>query len=1211
MDSKSMKLAVRLAGLVLATMMAVGGSAWAQFNASLTGTVEDPTGAIIPGATVTLVNMGTQATMTATSTAEGSFRFNQLPPAHYKLTVAANGFKTSTLTDVEVVAETPRNVDVKLATGGASETIDVNASEIPVLDTDDANVGRTISSEEIQRLPIFGADPYELLRTAPGITGDGARNGTGQAIFLPNNVGVGGSNSGVYQTENQLQISADGQRVADNNYMLDGVSVNSLTHGGSAVVTPNEEAVGAITVVSTSFDAGDGRNSGAQIKTTSKSGTNDIHGSMFFLYNEPGLDAYNRYGGPTTGSKPFRVAIKQRTYAASLGGPIIKDKIFLFGSFQGYGQGNNTISSPMYVETPQYRAAVIAGRSNGLSAATLNSFGITPRIRNVLTPDCTSYSNNQNTFYPNKVNGAGPVVTQTATSGPYCQVVNGGLDIGSLTPGGNGQLGVYLPTFTTGSAAAPGPALNVGGGYIGNGLDGVPDVEYAQLYVPSHSRGNQFNGRVDYHATSKDLVAGSLFITKLDNVTSTDGISREIGDVPFKPLNSAATLIYIHTFSPSWLNEFRSNGTRFHDNGPSDFGNINLGIPYTYVQQGIPFNQLDFGGVQGGNTTAAILAQNTIEISDQATHTFGSHVLRFGGGFRWEQDNDNLNGGVRPDFDFAGLWNLANDAPFFESQTVNPATGLAPNTNAHFRSQTMYGYLQHDWKVTPTLSFNAGFRYEIQTPWHRAHGANSYLPTPGTGAGGPLVTTTLQPVQNLYNTDYGHYEPKVAFAWNPNVFSNKVVVRGGFATAYNHLDLSLFENVVQNGPGVFSFGVCCATSALDFSTPFDGGLIKYVHGNGNNLNSFPANPGFTTGIQPSGFPNQIGGGVAQVTVYGVGGTTRNPVSYLYSLETETLLPGNMTLTVGYAGSLGRHYARLVNQQFLYPTSYTSGNVTTQTPTAGDFLAQTDSSQAYNALNTRVSKHLSHGFQFDGTYTWSKAMDNVTNGDQSDGSANQTDPANNKAEWGPSDNDVRNRFTGTALYTSPRVHLGNKILNEALSGYQATSIVTLHSGFGWTPVINNNFTNIPNAGVVSPIRPIAFAAGSGPLQIGRSCSSQAFKTGSNFPNRGTGGTQGGQNYYSTAQPSATMPYIPIVGRNSQTGPCYRDVDFSVAKKVQFEGLGHTAALTFQANMYNAFNLLQLSPITNEGFGTNVTDQNFGKSFGADAGRVIEFLARFQF
>ena len=181
------------------------------------------------------------------------------------------------------------------------------------------------------------------------------------------------------------------------------------------------------------------------------------------------------------------------------------------------------------------------------------------------------------------------------------------------------------------------------GGLVGAGLDGVPDLQYAQLFVPSHSRGNQFMGRVDYQITPKDLLAGSFFITKLDNLTSSDGVSRAIGDVPFKPQNSAATLIYNRTISDSWLNQFRANFTRFADNGPNDFGNINLGIPYTYVQN-LPTNNVDFG-VQGGSTTPAILAQNTYEVSDQAVHTFGSHNLKFGGGYRWEQDNDNLLGG--------------------------------------------------------------------------------------------------------------------------------------------------------------------------------------------------------------------------------------------------------------------------------------------------------------------------------------------------------------------------------------------------------------------------------------------------------------------------------------------------------------------------------------------------------------------------------------
>ena len=946
------KFLARVKFACVAVMLLAALSAHAQFSASLSGTVMDSTQAVIPGATVVLTNDATKATQTVVSGGAGTYQFNELPPGSYSIKVTFKGFQQSSVSNVIVAAETPRTLDLTLQTGQDTETVNVNADLVPILQTNDASIGSTIDSAEIQRLPIFGADPYELLRTAPGITGDGARSGNGNAVFLPNNVGVGGSNSGIYQTENQPQISADGQRVSDNNLLIDGVSVNSLVHGGSAVVTPNQESVQGITVVSTSYDAADGRNTGAQIKTITRSGTNDIHGSLYFLYDEPGLDAYDRYAGPVAGSKPARVAIKQRVYAASIGGPIVKNKLFLFSSFQGYGQGNNTVSTPTYFETAQYRAAVIAARPGFLVTQTLQSGGITPRVYAPVSANCSLWANNQGEFFPTQVNGSGPIVTQTATSGPYCNVVSGGLDVGSLTPGSSTTAsGDYLSIFSNGNTASPGPSNRVGGGLVGGGLDGVPDIAEGQLFVPSHSRGNQFQGRVDYQATTKDLIAASLFITKLDNLSSTDGVSRGIGDVPFKPLNSAATLIYNRTISDSWLNQFRANATRFADNGPSDFGSINLGIPYTYIQN-LPTNNIDFG-VQGGATTPAILAQNTYEISDQAIKTFGSHNIKFGAGYRWEQDNDNLLGGVRPDYAFGGLWNLANDAPLFESQTVNPVTGLEPNTAAHFRSQTFYAYIQHDWKATPTLTLNTGFRYEIQTPWHRKAGAPSYLPVAGTTSAGPLVGTTLQPFSNLYNTDYGHYAPKVGFAWNPN---SRFVVRGGFAVAYNHLDLSLFENSVNNGPGVFGFGVCCGTSSQDFGTPFDGGQILYVHGSGSNLNSFAPNPAFTTGVAANGFPNQSPGtNPANIEIYGAGANIKNPISYLYSLDTETLMPGGFTATIGYSGSVGHHYARLVNQNFLYPNSGTVGGATVSTLASPEFRAQTDSGQNYNALNAHIQE----------------------------------------------------------------------------------------------------------------------------------------------------------------------------------------------------------------------------------------------------------------
>lgn len=1159
--------------------------ALAQFNASLSGTVQDPTGAIVPNASVTLTNPATQQVLKTTTNSSGVYHFGELPPATYKLEVSATGFKASTFADVAVAAETPRNLNVTLNTGEVSESVTVNANEVSPLQNADASIGSTISDETIQRLPIIGGNPYELLRTAPGITGDAARQGNGNAVFLPNGAGPGGSARGIFQTENQTQISANGQPVSANTYTVDGVTVDSLTHGGAAVVTPNQEAVGQITTLSTSYDAADGRNSGAQIKVVTKSGTNDLHGSLYFLYDEPGLNAYAKYGGPD-GQAPQRVETKQRTYDASIGGPIIKNKLFGFASYAGFGLGANTTVS-QYIETPEYRALIPTVRPGGITTSILTSSGVTPRIEHLLPIDCSAYANNQSLYVP--VNG----VTQTASGGPYCNPVGDGVDVGSPTPGGATQLGVYTPS------AADNPAT-----YIGGGLDRIPDVQYAQLLVPNHSRGNQFNGRVDWYATTKDQFAGSFYITKLDNYAPSGATgSRPQSDVPFKPLNTAVTLIYIHTFSPSWLNELRGNSTRFAENALRDgAGTVNYGIPYINVQ-GMPFtNTINFGVVQG-STNPAIFAENTYEIRDQVTHTFGAHTLRIGGEVRFEQDNDKLSGTTRPVYAMQGLWNFANDAPIFESITASTTTGAAPNTQLYLRSKDIAFYVQHDWKVTPTFTLNTGFRYEIYTPLSNKTG-NISKPILGP-PGSELSGMRLAPTHDLYNTDYGHYAPKIGFAWTPPIYNNNVVLRGGFAIAYNHLDAGLFNTqAIDNAPGSATFNVCCGQD----TNPFVGGQILYALGSSNAADSYPANPAFAGGVNANGFPASG----AQIELYGVSGRIRNPVSYLYSLDTQTQLPSKIVLTVGYGGSVARHNPRLVNQNFLYDN--------TGSPTYAAYFATTDSIQAYNSLNVRVARNFSHGFQIEGNYTFSKNMDQVSNGDGANSNANQTNPANNKSEYGPSDYDTRNRVTISALYTTPKVHSSNFLVKAAANGWQINGIFTAHSGFPWTPVTYNLQSNlVPNAASVSPTRPLAILYGAGP--IGRSCSNNAFISGSNFPNRtisgGTPGTAGGQNYFDTTAPvlppGQNYVYTPGIGRNSFTGPCYRDIDLSLAKEVQFEGLGHTATLRFQANMFNAFNLLNLAPIQNGNAdpAANIQNADFGKATSVDAGRQIEFLMRLNF
>jgi hypothetical protein len=1136
MNAVSILRAVRRLFFVVAAVMAAASvPLQAQFNASLTGSVQDSSGALIPGAKVTLTNSATQQVRTLTTNGSGIYSFSELAPGSYTVTASAVNFASATVSNVAVAAETPRDVNVTLQPGKASETVTVNAEATAVLQTGDASVGTTIDAEEIERLPIFGADPYELLRTAPGISGDGARSGGGSALLLPNGAGPGGSNSGIYQSENQVQISADGQRVADNDYLIDGVSVNSLSHGGAAVVSPNQEAVGQITVVSTSYDAGLGRNTGAQIQVVTKSGTNKLHGSAFFLYDEPGLNSFNKFGGPTPGTPTIRDDNKQRTWAGSLGGPVVKNKLFFFLSFQEYKDSNPTFLN-QYVLTQQYRTGLIANRPGGVSEGTIASPSSQPNIVAMLTPTCTGL-----------------------TAGGNCNVVAGGLDLGSFTPGGAAQLGKF-------------PTTNLGGGF-----DGIPDVEYAQVEVPGQSRGNQYNGRIDWQATQKDLIAGSAYFTKLDNINASASVPASLqSSIPFKPLNSAATMIYIHTFSPTWLNEFRANSTRFADNGVRDGGGVvDYGIPYDNVQN-YPF-ALQFG-VYPASTTPANFAENSYEVKDTVTHTIGAHTLRFGYEVRFEQDNDDLLGAERPTYAFNGLFAFANDASVYEAVAANPATGGPANAQRYYRSEDYAAFVQHDWKVTSNLTFNAGLRWEEFTPLVNK-GSEVDYPVLGP-AGHELSGMTLIPHNHLWDFQHNNWGPKLGFAYTPAMFNGKIVLRGGYALAYNELDTALFNIGYEDGPGIANFSLCCG------GTGNTAGIV-YERGTSSSPASFAPNPALKVAIGPNGFPV---GGVGEV--YGALPNLKYPSSDLYSFDMQRQIGSSMTATVEYQGSTGHHYARLVNQNFLYATA--------GAPSGASYFAQTDSVGNYNALNLSVRRPMHHNISYSFVYTYSKSLDQTSNGDGADGSANQTNPADNASEYGPSDYDVKHRIVATGLYQTPTLHTDSAILNMVASGFQINGTFTWHTGFPWTPVTSAlSTTPVGGQQAQNIVRPTAYYGGAG-----SSCSNNAFESGSNFP-------KGGPAYFQQTLPKNGV-YSPGIGRNSFRGPCYVDTDVSVAKEFAHDFGDRHTLLRLQANMYNFFNQLQLQPIgSNTSPGSDINKAYFGYSSAADAGRVIELLARIQF
>ena len=239
-------------------------TAHAQFRANLQGTVADAEGAVVSGATVTLTNKETGRTQETTTGDEGFYRFSQLAPGEYSISAELTGFKR-TVVDVTVAAEETQGVDLTLAVGTVAETVTVTAEDVPALQTENANLGGSITEREIQRLPQLGRDPYELVRLTPGVFGLGARSAQGGSVGFPNTPGPGGSNDQVFSTENRPPISAAGQRVEANNIQIDGVNAMSQAWGGAAVVTPNQESVKEVRVLANNYSAEHGRNTGAQV----------------------------------------------------------------------------------------------------------------------------------------------------------------------------------------------------------------------------------------------------------------------------------------------------------------------------------------------------------------------------------------------------------------------------------------------------------------------------------------------------------------------------------------------------------------------------------------------------------------------------------------------------------------------------------------------------------------------------------------------------------------------------------------------------------------------------------------------------------------------------------------------------------------------------------------------------------------------------------
>jgi hypothetical protein len=1181
------KISLRALGM-LACLSLVLCSAQAQYRASIQGVVTDPQGSAVSGATVALKNLETDQIATATTDDNGIYNFNGLPPSRYSITVEKDGFKKKVLDEVSVNAEQANAVNVQLEVGQVNETVTVSADLAPAIDTETGNISGTISNQEIQALPSFGRDPYQLARLAPGVFGDGATGSGGGGVQLPGSNQVSsGSTGSIFMTENQPQIVAGGTRNSGNSYQIDGIEVNSLAWGGSAVITPNEESVKEVQIQASPYSAENGRNSGAQVLIVSQNGTNNFHGSLFLKIHRPGLDAFQSWDGPF--GRPQRDAQRFNQFGGSVGGPVIKNHVFFFFSYETLR--NNTVGTGTgWYVTPQLISALQSTAPIASKYASLP--GSDPLFSSISqTATCQSLS------LP-----ATQCVDIFDSSGKLL-----GLNVGSPRTGAT--VGSHDPTY--GQAATP---FGVGGG-----LGTIPDVFFINTVQPNQQTATQYNGRMDWQATNKDLVAFTVYWVPNDS-SFLNGPARESDLWHTDRLNYSAAVLWDHTFTPTMLNEARFNVTRWY----YDEVKSNSQEPFGFPDDGINgIGPIGLVGPVFGAPGPGVFYQTTYNFRDTLTKVVSSHSLKFGTDIYKEQDNDVTPWAGIPNYQFNDLWDFANDAPISENTNFDPRTGTPTSSFKHIRSNIYALFVQDNYKLKPNLTVNLGLRWEYFGPLHdKQNNLSTVLLGSGTSA---LTGLSVRTGGNLYNSSYHNFGPQIGFAWSPkgvlsHEFNNKLVVRGGFGIAYNRMQEGVTLNGRFNPPLQTSLFLTNAPNCGTAGNPvcnIDYALADTPH----DIFGYPSNPvAIQTFSATTGLPTCAPATCAPLNLTAYDRNLPTPIVYRYSLEGQYDLGHKWVATLGYQGTQSRHFTRQIgNLNWLY-----FPNLNPAVQSVDDYT--NDANAHYNALLAEIQHQFARGFQFDGQYTHSSCMDHGSQDFYED-----PFPFNVKPSYGHCDFDASQVFKAYGIWTPRIFHNANDWKGKVLDGWELSGIYSYHTGFPFTPFYGVNVvypagSNVSGCSLIYPnsgfcnTEPAAYTGGAG-SNYSNATFEKAF---GNFGNLATNPNA----YFTLPTLAATgTPPTPGLQRNMFRGPRYHDFDFTFGKDFglpSMKVLGENAKLSIRANFYNLFNTLNLSPLGNQQFLGNITlneatntitsftpNTGFGQAQGALGSRVIEFQARFSF
>jgi hypothetical protein len=1147
--------------------------AHAQYRTSIQGVVTDTTGAVVQGANLTLMNPATGEKQVRVSDQAGIYNFNALPASvPFRLEVEKQGFKKKVLDNLQLIPEQPNAVNVVLEVGSASETVNVNAASEPLLDTETASVNGVISSNEVQHMPSFGRDVLKLAQLAPGVFGDGSQGGGGGGFNLPGTEtggGASGADQGIFQTENGAPVSANGQQTPMNGVTIDGISTTSAVWGGTTVVTPSEESIESFKIVSNSYDAESGRFSGAQIQITSKSGSNQYHGSAFFTAHRPGLNAYQRFNGE--GNSVLRDPSRFNQMGGSLGGPILKNRVFAFFSYETIREHTN-VPGNQWADTPAFDALAPQG---SIAATLVNYPGNGILNRGVNTVTCQD---------------AGLV------EGKNCHAVSGGLNIGTpLDP-------TKFPTGQVVAGQDPGYASpsNPGTGGDGSGgpenLGTVADIANYITTNPTTVTETQYNGRLDYNATSKDRVAFAIYWVprSVDNYNG----NRALDIFHHNQINDAFSSIWDHTISSSFLNEVRVNAAGWRWNEITSNPQSPVGLPPGSIEA--PSGGASLGSITPnafGPNIGSHLDQWTYSFKDVATKIIGAHTVKFGGELTRLFYLNACFGCAVPGYGFFNLWDFLNDAPRREGFILaDPNTGL-PTAQRQDDRENIWGFfVQDDYKVRKNLTLNLGLRWSYFGSLY-AKQNNMFVAVPG--AGSDFLTNLVVKKGNSWTPEKNNFSPEIGFAWSPGRFHDRLVVRGGYGLNYNQEEIAISANI-QGNPGL-SIGEYLQMASPSAPNP---GILYAVSTDPHNALGYPANPNFRLTFGANGLPKT---GTAQCPVscpVGVGiwpSTMPTMRVHHYSLDTQYDLGHNSVMSLGYQGSLSRD---ILFHQNPLAVPATKGYALNPQINGGDYWSSIGSGN-YNAMLAELKHDFSHQFMADAQFTWAKSLDNT--------SRPYTEPIypyDPNLSYGRSDYNVGKAFKLFGMWQPVFFQGSRSWIEKVAGGWSLSGILNVHSGFPWSPIVSVQGGSLycGECGYGS-LYPATYLGGAG-----SSTNNDAFKTvaKSNFPNGGTAYFSSPAYTAFTGTNSGTaLPQSPGVHRNSLNLPGYRDLDLTLAKGFGLPNnkvLGENASLEFRLDVYNVFNNLNLDPTQ---ISNNVANSNFGTITGALAARTATLGARFSF